>query len=152
MPSMTRMRFLSPWIYRLARISIGIVFIWAGGVKLIDPSAFARVLSTYGLLPEALLAPVAIGLPITELLAGVGLVLDLQGSLKVISGLLFMFLAVLGYGILNNLNVDCGCFSTEEMAVQNNLHWAVFRDVALLFVVLYLFLWQRTQKQACRCR
>ena len=152
MSSMTRVLLLSPWVYRLARISIGIVFIWAGGVKLIDPSAFARVLSTYGLLPEALLAPVAIGLPITELLAGAGLVLDLQGSLKVVSGFLFMFLAVLGYGILNHLKVDCGCFSTEEAAVQNSLHLAVLRDVALLLVVLYLFLWQRTRRQAERSR
>jgi uncharacterized membrane protein YphA (DoxX/SURF4 family) len=145
----TRILFLSPLVYRLLRIGTGILFIWAGGVKLMDPRAFARALSGYGLLPDALLVPVAIGLPVVEVLAGVGLVLDLRGSLKVISGLLLMFLAVLGYGMLNNLNVDCGCFSTEEVAVQNSLHKAFLRDLGLLLVMLYLFLWQRVQRQTC---
>ena len=146
--SLAKTIFFSPWVYHAARISIGIAFIWAGGVKLMDPRAFARVLSGFGLVPDALLVPVAIGLPATELLAGAGLVLDLRGSLKIILGFLLMFLLVLGYGILNSLNIDCGCFSAEEIAAQSNLHMALLRDVGLLFVVLYLFLRQRARRQA----
>jgi hypothetical protein len=145
--SPAKMFFLSPWVYRVAQISIGVIFIWAGGVKLVDPKAFARVLSGYGLVPDVLLVPVAIGLPATELLAGVGLLLGHRGSLKIISGLLLMFLGVLGYGILNNLKVDCGCFSVEEIAAQNSLHVALLRDVGLLLVVLYLFLWQSVRRK-----
>jgi uncharacterized membrane protein YphA (DoxX/SURF4 family) len=132
----------------LVRLGIGIIFIWAGGVKLMDPRAFARVLSTYELVPDAFLAPMAIGLPAAEVLAGVGLILDLRRSLYVISSLLLMFLAVLGYGILNDLQVDCGCFSTEEIAVHSDLQLAFLRDVVMLLVVLYLFLWQRARKHA----
>jgi len=150
MSYITKILFLSPWVYRLARIGIGAVFIWAGGVKLLDPRAFARVLSGYGLVPDALLVPVAIGLPLVEFLAGFALVFNLRGSLKVVFGLLLMFLMVLGYGIVNNLDVDCGCFSTEEVAAQKNLQGAFLRDLGLLLVLLYLFLWQRLHGQTWR--
>jgi uncharacterized membrane protein YphA (DoxX/SURF4 family) len=141
------MWFLPTWVHHLGRIGIGAVFIWAGGVKLLDPRAFARILSGFDLVPEELLVPVAIGLPLVEFLAGVALIFDFRGALKIIFGLLVMFLAVLGYGLARNLNVDCGCFSTAEMAAQDGLKMAFLRDLGLLLVVLYLFFWQRKRQR-----
>ena len=135
--------FQSRWLYRLMRILLGGVFVVAGGSKLLDPRAFARIISAYDLLPEELLAPVAIGLPAVEVLAGVGLLLDARGSLKIICGLLVSFLFVLGYAIWKKLDVDCGCFSHLEIEAGNNLHAAFLRDLGLTAISFYLIFWQR---------
>ncbi|MCE5275642.1 MAG: DoxX family membrane protein [Deltaproteobacteria bacterium] len=129
------------WPYRIIRICLAALFIYGGVVKLIDPKAFARIISAYDLVPEILLSVVAIGLPLVETLAGIGLLLDRRGSLAVISSLLGLFILVLGYGILQNLDVDCGCFGAEDLARQHGLWLAFLRDLMLGGIVLpYLYL------------
>lgn len=140
----------SLWIYRGVRLALAVLFIYGGVVKLLDPHAFARTISAYDLVPDALLPVVAIGLPIVELLAGLALVFDLRGSLATIAGLFFLFLAVLGYGILQNLDVDCGCFGAEELDKQAGLRLAFYRDLAMAGIVipyLYLSRWMRLKKE-----
>jgi uncharacterized membrane protein YphA (DoxX/SURF4 family) len=129
----------SPWTYRVIRFILGSIFVYAGFIKLIDPKAFAQVISQYDIVPDFLLAPFAIGLPALEFLAGLGLILNIRGSLSVIFSLLVVFTAVLGYGILNDLNVDCGCFSPEEIKSQNNLRQAFYRDLFMIAAVFFLF-------------
>jgi len=131
---------LPPWLNYLIRVILGSVFLYAGVAKLLDPKAFARVISQYDLVPESLLAPVAIGLPVLEVLAGIGLVLAVRGSLSVIFGLLVMFVFVLWYGILKNLDIDCGCFSPQELKSQASLWHAFYRDIAMIAATGYLFI------------
>jgi uncharacterized membrane protein YphA (DoxX/SURF4 family) len=134
-------RFIeSPWTYRVIRFILGSIFLYAGFIKLIDSKAFAQVISQYGIVPDVLLAPFAIGLPALEFLAGLGLILNMRGSLTVIFSLLVVFVGVLGYGILNDLNVDCGCFSDAEITSQNNLKLAFYRDLFMIAGVFLLFL------------
>jgi len=140
----------SPWLYRGSRIALAVVFIYGGVIKLMDPHAFARTLSAYDLLPDPLLPVVAIGLPAVEFLAGLALVFDLRGSLATIAGLFVLFLAVLGYGILQHLDVDCGCFGAEELNKQDGLRLAFYRDLALVGIVvpyLYVSRWLRLHKE-----
>jgi uncharacterized membrane protein YphA (DoxX/SURF4 family) len=131
---------LSPWLNYLIRFILGSVFLYAGVAKLLDPKAFARVISQYDLVPENLLAPVAIGLPVLEVLAGVGLFFAVRGSLSVIFGLLVMFVFVLWYGILKKLDIDCGCFSLQELKSQASLWHAFYRDIAMIAATGYLFI------------
>ena len=138
----------SPRTYRIVRTMLAGVFVWSGIAKVVNPRAFARVLSGWDLVPDPLLAPVAIGLPVLELLAGLGLAFNLRGSLNTIAGLLLLFLAVLGYGISNNMNVDCGCFSPEELHSQNSLKMAFLRDVGLAGAAVYLFSWRWVHRRA----
>jgi uncharacterized membrane protein YphA (DoxX/SURF4 family) len=136
--------FTLAWPYRVVRFGLAALFIYGGVVKLLDPKAFARTISTYDIVPEMLLPFVAIGLPILETLAGIGLLFDIRGSLAVITGLLGIFVFVLGYGILNDLNVDCGCFGAEELAQRDSLRLAFYRDLVLVGIVvplLYMFRW-----------
>ena len=129
----------SPWTYRVIRFILGSIFVYAGFIKLIDPKGFAQTISQYDIVPAFLLAPFAIGLPALEFLAGLGLILNIRGSLSVIFSLLVVFTAVLGYGILNDLNVDCGCFSPEEITGRNNLRQAFYRDLFMIAAVFFLF-------------
>lgn len=121
---------------------LGSLFIYSGAVKLMDVKGFARMISLYDLVPDPLLAPVAIGLPLFELLAGVGLVFEAPFALSLITGMLIMFLFVLRYGILQDLDVDCGCFSTEELRGQQGLKQAFRRDIVMLAVCACLYLYR----------
>jgi uncharacterized membrane protein YphA (DoxX/SURF4 family) len=131
------------------RLVLGALFVYAGVVKLMDPKGFARSISGFDLVPEELLPVVAIGLPCLELISGLGLVFKVPGSLTVICGMLLMFIVVLWYGILSGLEIDCGCFSTEELAGQASLWNAFYRDLIMLAGVtyLYVFRWGLTRRQ-----
>ncbi len=133
---------ISPWSYRLIRIFLGVLFVWAGSVKLADPKGFAGIISAYDLVPEGSLALVAVGFPALELFAGIGLIFDVRGSLSVILGLLVMFAFVLWFGILKDLDIDCGCFSPGDLKEHTTLRSALYRDLGMIAAVLYLF-WRR---------
>ncbi len=146
----TRFFIASPWIYHGARMALALMFVMAGVFKLIDPKDFARVLSHYDAIPEPLLPLIAIGLPMLELVAGVGLMFDVKGSLAVISGLLAAFVLALGYGIVTDTQVDCGCFGSIEPDFMRGLKGAFYRDIFLVMVSSYLYAvrWRRMKKEA----
>jgi hypothetical protein len=107
-----------------------------------DVEGFARMVSQYNLVPDQLLAPVAYGLPVIELIAGIGLIFEIPGALTAISGMLIMFVGILWYGILKDLDIDCGCFSTEELKGQDSLRKALYRDIAMVTVCGYFYLYR----------
>lgn len=132
---------LSSWIYRIVRWVLGGIFIYSGATKLLAPQTFAVLIEAYGLIPDMLLMPVALILPALEVVAGVGLLFDIRGSLAVISGLLLLFIAILGYGIRMGLDVDCGCFGPEEPEAEafHGLRLALYRDMVMLTAVIFLY-------------
>lgn len=133
------------WIYRLLRWGLGAIFIYAGSTKLLEPEIFAVLIEAYGIVPERLLMPVAIALPALEVIAGIGLLFDIRGSLSVIAGLLVLFIAVLGYGIWMGLNVDCGCFGPEDPEAKafHGLRLSLNRDLVMLAGVVFIYGWRR---------
>jgi len=143
--------FPSPRLCHLVRVLLGAIFTMAGGLKLIDPRAFAHTISAYGLLPEELLVPVAIGLPAVELLAGIGLFFNVRGSLTTVCGLLTCFLFALGYAIWKNLDIDCGCFSQLEIHARNTLFEAFLRDLCMIAASFYLMAWSKVNPKSPLC-
>jgi uncharacterized membrane protein YphA (DoxX/SURF4 family) len=137
------------WLPFFLRLTLGLIFIYAGTAKLLDPKAFARIISRYELVPSVFLPATAIGLPALELLAGIGCIFAVRGSLSLTFSLLVFFVAILWYGILNDLNVDCGCFTAEELQNQAGLWQAFYRDLVMMAGVLFLYgyRWIRTNKQ-----
>jgi hypothetical protein len=103
------------------------------------------VIEAYGFVPEGLLIPVAIGLPLLEVIAGFGLLFDIRGSLAVITGLLVLFMVVLGYGIWMGLDVDCGCFGPEDPEAEafHGLRLSLFRDLVMMAGVIFIYGWRR---------
>jgi len=132
-------------LYRLCRWTLGGIFIYAGSTKLLEPKIFASLVEAYGIVPEGLLIPVAIGLPVLEVIAGFGLLFDIRGSLGVISGLLVIFMLVLSYGIWLGLDVDCGCFGPEDPEAEafHGLRLSLFRDLAMMAGVIFIYVWRQ---------
>ena len=131
-------------LYRLCRWTLGGIFIYAGGSKLLEPKIFAYLVEAYGFVPEVLLIPVAIGLPILEVIAGFGLLFDIRGSLGLITGLLMIFMLVLGYAIWLGLDVDCGCFGPEDPEAEafHGLRLSLFRDLVMMAGVIFIYVWR----------
>jgi uncharacterized membrane protein YphA (DoxX/SURF4 family) len=129
-------------LYVLLRIVLGSVFVFSGLAKLADIPGFADLIEQYNLVPHSWIEAVALILPLAELLAGLGLILDIKGSLGAIAAMLLLFCFVLWFGILQDLSIDCGCFSISERNVQQGLRQAFYRDIAMLGAVGLLYFWR----------
>ncbi len=124
------------------RCLLGGIFAYSGVVKLLDPERFTVIIAGFGLLPEALIRPAAIGLPLAELLSGIGLIFAVRGCLTAIALMLVLFMAVLAWGIHLGLDIDCGCFGPEDPEqAYKGLKAALMRDTAMMLAVMVLY-WQ----------
>ena len=132
---------MTPWIDRLSRWLLAAVMIFAAIPKLADPAGFAEIISAYGLLPEFLLLPMAIALPVLEVVAALLLVLGRISGLWITALLMLLFIAVLSYGIWLGLDIDCGCFGPEDIEGKafSNLRVALVRDLLLCVPLMYCF-------------
>jgi len=144
MISTVRDFILSAWLYRVVRVLYALLFLYAGVKKLLNPGAFATVIEAFGLVPDILIMPVAVVLPVLEILAAIGLILDVRSSLAAVAGLLLFFLAVVSYGIWMGLDIDCGCFGLgdPEGEAYKSLRPAFYRNIALLTGIVYLYYWR----------
>ncbi len=135
--------FASIWPYRFIRWGLGLLFVYAAVTKLSDLQGFAEIIGAFGLIPEVLLHPAAVSIPVVEILTGVGLLLDIRGSLTALVGLLLLFSGVLGYGIWLGLEVDCGCFGPDDPLTEwLGLRGALYRDLVLIAFCGYLYAWR----------
>jgi len=136
--------FPAPLFYHLIRVSLSVIFLWSGISKLMDPTQFTVIIDGYGIIPNAWVLPFAIIIPLLEMVFGLGLLLDIRGSLAGIAGLLMLFLAILSYGIWLGLDVDCGCFGPQdpESEAFHSLRPALYRDFVMIAGVIYLYFWR----------
>lgn len=133
----------SRWLYLILRIVLGGLFVYAGGLKLADPQAFAIAVDGYGLVTWRMANLIARILPVVEIMAGIGLILDIRGALGVIVVQLLGFMGVLAYGIHMGLDIDCGCFGPSDSGEPVSLWETMFRDVLMLAACLIMYVQRR---------
>jgi putative oxidoreductase len=109
---------MHPIVQLLLRVLLGGMFIIASLDKIVDPSAFAASILNYqliGFFPAMIVATI---LPWVELLAGLGLLLNVfpRGSALLVSLLMFVFAALVGIALARGLDISCGCFSQDPAA------------------------------------
>lgn len=127
----------------LARVLIGLVFIFSGFVKIIDPTGGAVVITEYLKafhLPflTFLSDPAATLLAITELMTGIAVLTGLRMSLaiKIALGFMLFFTPLTLILALFNPVSDCGCFG-EAIKLTN---WQTFyKNLVLLIAAFFLF-------------
>ncbi len=147
---LVRRAIVSRRLYLVVRLALALLFVYAGVLKLMDPKAFARIIAHYDLVPEPLLPVIAIGLPALEVASGIALIFDVPAGLYTVAGMLALFVGVLGYGVINDLDVDCGCFGPEELAEKKGLVHALYRDLGIVAAVGFLF-WSRSARRPKPC-
>jgi uncharacterized membrane protein YphA (DoxX/SURF4 family) len=132
----------APWLATVARLGLGAVFVVAGILKLPDPAAAVRAVRAYRLLPEALVSPVAFGLPMIEIVVGLALLAGVFVRTAALASavLLVVFIVAVGSAWARGLQIDCGCFGHggQVAAGQTAYPTEVARDIGLLIVALGL--------------
>ncbi len=136
------------WCDRLSRWGISIIFLAAALPKLFDIQYFSQVINAYGILPSALILPVAVSLPLLEIVLAVGLLFNSSLSKIGVFLLLLFFIAILLYAIYTGLDIDCGCFGPEDPEHQAfaGVRVALVRDLIMLVPIMYSFWYQRYYK------
>jgi len=121
-----RMTILLLWLLRLG---LAVVFVYAGAMKLADPTGFAREIDAYRLIPEAMSDLMAVYLPWLEIAIGAGVLLPWTvRSMAVIQmGLMIVFIVALSSAWWRGLDIKCGCFGAS--AEPANYTWLIGRDV-----------------------
>src|SRR5690606_4358532 len=121
------------------RLLVGGVFAYAAAQKLLDPVAFATDIASYRLLPDGLVGPVAVGLPIIEAVVAASLISGLfaRGSALCAGTMLLAFAAAMGQAMLRDIDIQCGCFGTGGAQSQVGLT-SIVRNLALLAACLVI--------------
>ncbi|MBI4602379.1 MAG: hypothetical protein HY721_10515 [Planctomycetes bacterium] len=133
----------SRWAYSLARGFAGGIFVAAGASKAFALDRFAEAVGAHGIVFDGAVEATAAGIAGLEIAAGLGLIFDVRGALALTATLLVLFCAVLGYGILLGLDIDCGCLAFFELrGDKTTLREALWRDLLLLALCGYLY-WLR---------
>jgi uncharacterized membrane protein YphA (DoxX/SURF4 family) len=128
---------------------LGGVWVAAGVLKLPDPAGALRAVRAYRLLPEAVVAPVAFGLPVVEIGIGLALLAGVTVQLAAVSSgvLLAVFIVAVVSAWVRGLQIDCGCFGGYGEVTAGRTTYAsdVLRDAVLLAVALALARWPHTR-------
>ncbi len=129
------------WLHLLLRILLGVIFIYAGCIKLIDPGAFAQAVYNYKILPLLMVNPVAVILPWIEVICGVFLVTGFltRGSALIIDCLLLIFVFALGFNLYRGLDISCGCFTLGSGGEKITL-FTLVRDISLLIPGIWILI------------
>ena len=133
---MKNLTTISRWVF-------GLVFIFSGFVKGIDPWGFEYKLADYlnsmGLNGLTILAPIgSFLLPFAEFFIGAAMLLCVRIRLTSLFGLLFMafFTPLTLYVALKNPVTDCGCFG-DALVISN---WATFyKNLVLSAIAILIF-------------
>jgi hypothetical protein len=121
------------------RIVIAVLFALAGGLKLLDPAAFAAEINRYQLIPWWGCALLALFLPWLEICVGIGLLTRSfsLGALTWITALLVVFCLALLSAMLRGLSIDCGCFG--RIWQSTGTFWPLVRNLVLLGMTVLLW-------------
>ncbi|MGD0476109.1 MAG: MauE/DoxX family redox-associated membrane protein [Candidatus Velthaea sp.] len=123
------------------RVAVGAVFIWAGALKIGHADVFAAQITAFGIVPHALIAPLALLLPVFEIVLGGYLIAGLYTRVAaVIAAIqLAIFAAAIASAVMRGLSLSCGCFGPGDKTVTS---WPeVVRDVAVAAVAVFVA-WQ----------
>lgn len=140
-------------LHLISRIIVGLVFMFSGFVKGIDPLGFAYRLEDYfQVWGTEWMAPAAVILSVLlsamEFVLGFVILLNLKPKVSswLLLGVMAFFTCLTFYDALENPVPDCGCFG-DAIKLTN---WQTFFKNVLLFVpTLILFSWRK--KAADRC-
>lgn len=122
---------------------IGAVFLVAGGSKALGIQSFAVEIGAYRLVPTLLVQPLAIALPLFELLIGVYLLIGFMQRWSAIAAtvLLVMFIGAMALALARGLTLECGCIGPAlgvGILRETVGPTSIVRDVLCLVLAVHL--------------
>ena len=124
----------------ICRLTLAIIFFYAGIEKIISPGDFAVAIYNYKLLPDGTINLLAIFLPWLEVLIAISLVVGIciRGA-ALISALLFLtFATALAINLVRGLDISCGCFGASSGNISSLY---LVRDLSLFCVSVFVLIY-----------
>ena len=124
------------------RIFLGCMFIYAAYHKIESPDQFAKIVYGYDFFPAQVINLIAVILPFIELTTGFALIMGWypRSALLIISGMLVMFILLIGFNLLRGHEFDCGCFSASTGTSTESNVLLLVRDCIFLLMAGFLFI------------
>jgi putative oxidoreductase len=128
---------------QLLSLLFGGVFVYAGVVKALDPTAFLMDVRSFQMLPDPYAAWLALALPWLEIIAGLAVITGVlrKGGLLLLNAALILFFIAITIAWSRGLDIRCGCFGSSdtttsyiELYVRDLLllavgGWLLFRNI-----------------------
>jgi uncharacterized membrane protein YphA (DoxX/SURF4 family) len=118
------------------RLVVGAILIAAGVSKAGHAAEFAAQIAAFRLVPEAVIAPMAVELPYIEIIVGVLLIAGAFTRLAAWVAVLLLatFDVAIASAVVRGMSVSCGCFGPNDKTVTT---WAeVARDAVFVLLAL----------------
>lgn len=132
----------------LARLTLGVVLLVAGGLKVSSPASSALAVRAYKILPYDFAGYVGYALPVVEILIGLLLIAGLLTRASAAAGGLLMLAFIIGisWAWAHGYSIDCGCFGGGGTiaASQTQYPLEVLRDSGLVALAAWLVVRPRT--------
>jgi Methylamine utilisation protein MauE. len=131
-----------PLFALICRLTLAIIFFYAGVEKILHPQEFAVAIYNYQLLPDCVINLLAIFLPWQEVLIAASLVIGIyRRGAALLSSLLFLiFATALTINLVRGLDISCGCFG----ASSGNISWFYLaRDLSLFCMSVFVLIYDR---------
>lgn len=126
----------------ICRLTLAIIFFYAGIEKIINPRDFAVAIYNYQLLPDCAVNALAVILPWLEIIVAICLVAGLyvRGATLISSALFLTFATALAISLVRGLDISCGCFG----AASGSINWLYLaRDLSLFCMSVFVLIYDR---------
>lgn len=137
---MSRASGAVPHVVLILRVIIGGIFLAAGIGKAGHANEFAAQIAAFRIVPQPVIAPIALVLPFLELMLGAYLILGLftRAAAWIAAALLACFDGAIASAVVRGLSVSCGCFGPNDKTVTS---WPeVARDAVLVLLAVAIAL------------
>ncbi|REE99757.1 MauE/DoxX family redox-associated membrane protein [Thermomonospora umbrina] len=127
-----------------ARVGLAVVLGWAGLAKAAEPPALQELaVEAYRLLPDGMITPVGIGLPILEIVLAALLLAGFATRFTAaLSGLLMVvFIIGIASAWARGLKIDCGCFGGGGEIADPPYLGEILRDLGFLALAAWITVW-----------
>jgi uncharacterized membrane protein YphA (DoxX/SURF4 family) len=125
-----------------ARLGLAAVFLVSGALKVVDPAQTRVAVLAYDVLTPGLVGPVAIGLPLVELVLGTLFVAGAftRWTALASAALLVVLMTGVAQAWARGLSIDCGCFGGGGPVAEGATRYPqeLARDIGLLLLALWL--------------
>ncbi|HWM25873.1 MAG TPA: MauE/DoxX family redox-associated membrane protein [Chthoniobacterales bacterium] len=130
-------------LWRILAIIIGVLFVYAGAVKVVDPVEFAGDIHNYHVLPWKVNVLLAFYLPWLEIACGLALIFRrlYSGALALVLALMIVFIGATIAAKARGIDISCGCFG--HVSDQLSFAWHLVLDFAILAAVAGLWFSER---------
>lgn len=124
------MRRLSYYWCGCVYVTVGVLFMITGSIKIENPQLFAEQIYQIGIFPWWSVAPLAMLVPWIEVCAALALVLPMlrRSALCVVMMLLLSFICLIILVLAFDIDASCGCFG----ATSQNIGWGLLIADTLL--------------------